>query len=224
MTPPTPPSPNPSLRLYFGGSFDPPHTGHAQMPRLVLEALHTPNAPIIYVPAARSPHKAAQPTSATHRIEMLRIATRGNEQVSVWETEIERSVRNPGEASYWSQTWDEARAAFPDAQNRFLIGADQALSMHRWHAFETIWRDALVVLRDEHDEPERLITSLRSLRVWSEDELDRWLEQIVRVPTIDASSTQIRQALQDPLQRENPIAGLDDRVHSYILEHGLYLY
>ena len=94
--------------------------------------------------------------------------------------------------------------------------------MHRWHKYESFWRDALVMLRDLHDSPEQLIESMRALGVWDQSALEHWQYRIIRVPLIDASSTQIRSALRDPQRRENPIAGLDDRVHEYILEHGLY--
>ncbi len=107
--------------------------------------------------------------------------------------------------------------------DRFLIGADQALSMHRWFRFEQFWRDAIVVLRDEQDDPDSLIDALQALGVWTVHDLKHWRSQIEQVPMIDASSTSIRSSLAAPERRENPIAGLDDRVQKYILDNGLYL-
>ena len=94
--------------------------------------------------------------------------------------------------------------------------------MHRWRDYESFWQDAIVMLRDEHDDPVQLINALGALNAWSDEELDRWSSMICPVPMIDASSTLIRSALSEPTKRENPIVGLDDRVHEYILEHGLY--
>lgn len=153
---------------------------------------------------------------------MLYLAVQNTPSILIWTTELDRAKGPESEPSYWFDTWQLVKEARPDASDRFLIGADQALAMHRWHRYESFWRDALVMLRDDLDAPDQLIESMRSLEVWDESSLDRWKNQIVRVPLVDASSSQIRAALQDPKRRENPIAGLDDRVHRYILEHGLY--
>lgn len=210
------------LRLFFGGSFDPPHSGHASLPRAIAEHLHAPFAPIVYVPAARSPHKHSQPTPSAHRLAMMELALSEVANAWIWTEEIARSTQAPGVPSYWATTWKIVQERYPHGSNRFLIGADQLVAMHRWHEYETIWQDATVMLRDDHDDPEQLLGTLRSLGVWDAGQIEQWRAQICTVPTLDVSSTRIRQALGDPTQRENPIAGLDDRVHKYILEQGLY--
>lgn len=209
--------------LFFGGSFDPPHLGHAELPRRVCDALSAPGTLVVYVPAARSPLKDAQPTEAAHRVAMLGLLLSSSANSVVWTEEIERAERSPDQPSYWTETWACAKAHYRAQQAGFLIGADQALSMHRWRDFESIWRDAIVMLRDEHDDPEQLIGSLAETGVWSESDLGHWRSRIVRIPMMDISSTRIRRALSSPATRENPIAGLDDRVHDYILRHELYL-
>ena len=208
--------------LFFGGSFDPPHDGHRTLPGLVSDASPRPFDMIMLVPAAQSPHKGEAPTSPHHRLEMLGFITRACERIRIWTTELDRSNDTKSNPSYWVDTWNIVKSTRPDAPDRFLIGADQALAMDRWHKYESFWRDALVMLRDSHDAPEQLIESMRALGVWDESALEHWKNRIARVPLIDASSTHIRSALRDPQRRENPIAGLDDRVHEYILEHGLY--
>jgi nicotinate-nucleotide adenylyltransferase len=210
--------------LFFGGSFDPPHAGHTTLPLAVSRSLEPsiPHGTTIYVPAARSPHKEEAPTPAAHRIAMLRLAISENCAAWIWTGELDRARHNPESPSYWADTWAAVRRARPDTHDRFLIGADQALSMHRWHRYQSFWRDAIVVLRDDHDESESLITALRKLGVWSDADTEHWRTRIAHLPLVDASSTQIRESLADPKRRENPIAGLDDRVHDYILKHGLY--
>ncbi len=209
--------------LLFGGSFDPPHLGHADLPRRVCEAMGCPEALVVYVPAARSPLKDALPTEGSHRVAMLWLLLSSEAGSMVWTEEIERAQRHPGEASYWTETWQTAKAHFGAERAGFLIGADQALSMHRWRDFGSIWRDAIVMLRDEYDDPEQLIGSLAETGVWSESDLGHWRSRIVRIPMMDVSSTRIRRALSSTATRENPIVGLDDRVHDYILRHELYL-
>lgn len=211
-----------SLRLFFGGSFDPPHFGHSLLPERVLEAVDGADGWLVYVPAARSPHKDSSPALDHHRLAMLRIALRELGRCVIWDAELRRAAANPDEPSYWADTWDTVRAGCDEGKNRFLIGADQARSMHKWHRYESFWRDALVVLRGGHDEPESLMDALGETGVWNAEALEHWRNSIVPVPVVDASSTHIRGALGEPETRKNPISGLDDRVHEYILEHGLY--
>lgn len=153
---------------------------------------------------------------------MLNLSIASIPEAMIWSEELDRSASCDPRPSYWVDTWSSVLAMKLPGENRFLIGTDQALSMHRWHRYQAFWRDAVVMLRDEHDDRERFIASLHALGVWSAPELDHWQNHTVLTPTIDASSTQIREALGDPSRRENPIAGLDDRVHHYILQHGLY--
>lgn len=212
------------LRLFFGGSFDPPHRGHMLLPQRVRDALHTPDAWILYVPAARSPLKCRAPIQDHHRLEMLRRGMAGLVRTAIWREELDRGACLGSRASYWVDTWSALCTIGRSGENRFLIGTDQALLMHRWHRFEVFWRDAMVMLRDEHDSREGFIAAMRALGVWGENELEHWSLHTVITPAIAASSSEIRAALVDPRRRENPIAGLDDRVHRYILENRLYMF
>lgn len=211
------------LRLFFGGSFDPPHLGHTQLPKGVLDQLNQPQAWLIYVPAARSPHKQEAPSPDRARLDMLDLALAETDRCMIWDTELQRSQQHPKQPSYWAETWDTVRSCCTFGMNRFLIGADQARSMHRWHRYETIWQDAIVMLRGKHDDPGQLIEALKATGAWDAHQLDHWHDSIVQIELVDASSTAIRAKLHTPETRKNPIAGLDDRVHDYILKNGLYL-
>jgi nicotinate-nucleotide adenylyltransferase len=210
------------LRIFFGGTFDPPHHGHARLPDRVRTNMKQERAWLIYVPAARSPHKQHQPADDAHRLAMLRLALRDLHRTCVWTGELDRAAQHPGQPSYWVDTWTQLKRLEMNGDNRFIIGTDQALAMHRWHRYDEIWRDAIVMLRDHLDDADAFLNSMRDSGVWSADDLDHWRDRTVALPTIDASSSSIRTQLSDAGTRENPIAGLDDRVHKYILEQGLY--
>ena len=214
------------FRVFFGGSFDPPHHGHSTLPRAVAE-ICSPQAHLIFVPAARSPFKDKAPTSTNHRIQMLKLALADDPRWEIWEQEIQDATLNPGEPSYWADTWQIVRQMHLDGTNAFLIGADQALSMHRWRRYEEFWKDAIVMLRSNPDiekgSPNDLIQRLSHLNIWSDEELAHWESRTIRVPTVEVSSTSIRASLADPRRRNTPINGLDRGVQDYILEHGLYL-
>lgn len=209
-----------SVRIFFGGSFDPTHIGHVLLPKYLVE--HFEDACVIYVPAGRSPFKSANPTADHHRLNMLTIAVRDFDQSTIWEQELNDAVLNPDQPSYWADTWAMVSQMNMTGTNRFLIGADQALSMHRWRRYTEFASDAIVVLRDDADSVESLMDQMNELDVWTKDELAHWQTQIITVPTVDASSTAIRNALGAAATRSQAIVGLDPLVHEYILEHGLY--
>src|SRR6188474_461451 len=75
-------------RALFGGSFDPVHLGHLMVAQRVLEAEALDR--IVFVPAARSPHKSGTTASGAQRLAMLRLARRGNPQFTVSDFELRR--------------------------------------------------------------------------------------------------------------------------------------
>jgi nicotinate-nucleotide adenylyltransferase len=216
--------------LFFGGSFDPPHLGHTQIPIQAAQHLEarlnipTNACQLVYVPAARSPHKDAAPTADHHRLAMLDLALNGIDcPHSIWTQELADAPLNPGEPSYWADTWAIASSHFSNSTNRFLIGADQALSMHRWRRFTEFWKDAIVVLRDDASTIDALINELDSNGKWTPDDLSHWRNQCVTIPVLPWSSTRIRQQIASRDQKESTrIEGLDPGVQSYIDEHNLY--
>ncbi len=210
-----------STRLYFGGSFDPVHQGHIKLPAMIGDAIGA--SVVVYVPAARSPHKTNRPTADVHRIAMLNLAMSQMPQSVLWTTELSRNQTTcSNEPSYWADTWRQARKACPDGVNRFLIGADQARSMHRWLRYTEFWRDAVVMLRGGDESLDHLINDLRDIDAWNPDDIEYWRSLVIEIDQIDVSSSAIRASLADPCQRETCPHGLDEQVHAYILEHDLY--
>ncbi len=213
--------------LFFGGSFDPVHLGHTTLPFAVGEVLWGGGGvgegepggwAVVYVPAGQSPHKDAAPTSAEHRVAMLEIGIGDRSNAGIWMHEIDQ----PDGPSYWADTWQEVQALLPDAESRFLIGADQAKAMHRWSRYDAFWRDAVVMLRGQ-DSADELIEAMHATKAWSPAELGEWRSKIVRTDMVDASSTAIRDALGNESKRNTGIEGLDPGVQEYIVKHGLYL-
>ncbi len=208
--------------LLVGGTFDPVHEAHVTLADQARRLAMGGRGTIVFVPAARSPHKGQPPqASDAQRVEMLRLAIADLDRASIWTEELDRSSAT--QASYWIDTLERA-AALGAADIRFLIGADQALAFHRWREARRILglARALVLPRGGLDSPGALVEAMRGVGVWSEGELERWREGFVRTPVIEVSATAIRDALGDPAQREKPIEHLDERVRAYIVEHGLY--
>ncbi|MBL0921158.1 MAG: nicotinate (nicotinamide) nucleotide adenylyltransferase [Phycisphaerales bacterium] len=206
------------LALVFGGTFDPPHRAHVALPALVREAVGADA--VIYVPAARSPHKGDGPVApGGERMEMLRLALAGEAWAVVSDVELRRGADGP---SYTVDTLRELGAALPGVRLRLLMGADQAAAFARWREPEEIVRlaEPVVMLRAPLESEGALMDVLRER--WGADAAAPWRARIVAVPTLDAEATEIRERLRrDPLD-----PALDRLVPAAVLGHirarGLY--
>src|SRR5260221_14493059 len=94
----------------FGGSFDPVHLSHLLVAQAAREELSLSR--LFFIPAAQSPFKPErQPTPATERLRLLRMALVGKDWCEIDQQEIER-----GGLSYTIQTVREYVRAFPSTQ------------------------------------------------------------------------------------------------------------
>ena len=204
--------------LLFGGLFDPPHWAHVNLAMAARDVMLGKNAWLVYVPAAQSPHKPDGPVASDeHRLAMLGLALAGHSNVAIWTDELDRQ-NGP---SYWVDTVRRAHDQLgPETELRFLIGADQALAFHRWHEHDRILElaEPMVMLREPATTPEALVAQLRTLGVWSDEEIDAWRRSIVPQEALEMSSTDVRSRLR----RGEQIDAVDDQVRGYIARHRLY--
>ncbi|HZW06641.1 MAG TPA: adenylyltransferase/cytidyltransferase family protein, partial [Phycisphaerales bacterium] len=100
--------------VVYGGSFDPPHKGHVHLPLLAARHLERQldeekGVWVLYVPAARSPHKGSGPSATdAQRVEMLSLAVSHLPRFAVWSDELDRSI--PGHPSYTVETLRRLRS------------------------------------------------------------------------------------------------------------------
>ena len=213
---PVPTGPDaPRFILIFGGTFDPPHKGHIELPVRVRDELERRGSCpgrgwLLYVPAARSPLKADSPVASDKdRLEMLRLALAESQtpRASIWTDELDRAAAasRAGQTpppSYTVETLGRLRA-WLDVQNlggvelRLLIGADQALSFERWRQPRDILRLAkpAVMARGDVGDAERLVKALAGSGYWNAGELRMWREAAIPVGAVDISATRVREAL-----------------------------
>lgn len=207
--------------LLVGGSFDPPHCAHAELPHAARQALWGGDGWLMYVPAAQSPHKADAPqASAADRTAMLRLALRGVERAAVWTDELER-----GGVSYTVQTLRRARMALgTNCAMRLLIGADQAAVFHRWREPREViaLAEPAVMLREPFGSAAALVGAMRVDGFWTDAELEAWRRRVLSLPMVPASATDAR----DLLRRGGATTALEGTlpalVIDYIRERGLY--
>ena len=137
---------NASLRVYYGGSFDPVHNGHLAVARAVHNGL---GAEIFLVPARDPPHKPATAASAQQRARMLDLAIEGEPGLAVDRRELLRSG-----PSYTVDTLHELRVELGVAAAiAWLVGADSLRQLHTWHRWKRLFDLAHVLIVERPDAP-----------------------------------------------------------------------
>ncbi len=183
------------LALY-GGTFDPVHNGHLILARDALALLNADK--VVFIPARLSPHKqATSPASAAVRREMLAAAIAEEPGFELDDSEL--GVPGP---SYTVDTLERVRAAYPQAEIFYLIGADNVRELHTWRRIEDLRRLAKFVV---FGRGEAAIPGAEQFRV-----LPR---------RIDISATEIRQRVA---RGESIRYLVPEAVRSLIAAHHLY--
>jgi nicotinate-nucleotide adenylyltransferase len=124
----------------FGGSFDPIHLGHLLVAQAAIEELGLDR--LFFIPAAQSPFKPeSEPTAASSRLQLLRLALAGETNCEIDEQEIRR-----GGVSYTIETLRDYARRFPKAELFYLIGADNVAKLQEWHEANELARLAQFVV------------------------------------------------------------------------------
>ncbi|PKR79059.1 nicotinic acid mononucleotide adenylyltransferase [Halalkalibacillus sediminis] len=179
----------------FGGTFDPPHIGHIQLVKTVLESLELDE--VWLIPTYTPPHKEGARADSQHRLNMLRLLIDGEDQLSISTIEYKREGK-----SYTLDTVKELKKLYPKNQFYFIIGGDMIDYLPKWHRI---------------DELKQLIQFVGVQRKGYNNPNDQDV-LIVEMPPIEVSSTDIRENIK--LGRV-PV-GLPDSVREYIKENHLY--
>jgi nicotinate-nucleotide adenylyltransferase len=198
--------------LVFGGSFDPPHRAHVDLPRRAAESIGAER--VLFIPAHLNPLKQqTPPASPEDRLAMLRLAIMGDPRCEIRTIEVDR-----GGPSYTVDTLRalaaEAAAAEPPARLSLLVGADAALGLPRWRDPAAIASlcEVAVMLRPPFDEGAFRRAYADAWREAGQPPAiePRWVLDLGADP---ASSTAAREGEMD---------SLPPAVAAYIREHGLY--
>lgn len=115
----------------FGGTFDPVHIGHLRLAEEARESLQLGR--VRWIPAGQPWHRAAPPTSAAHRLEMVRLAVASNPTF-----EVDAREASSGRPGYTVDTLRSLRVELGAGQPLvLLLGTDAFSQLHTWHR----WRD-----------------------------------------------------------------------------------
>lgn len=193
----------------FGGTFNPPHSGHVHLAHSLARALQLDR--VLIIPSGLPPHKQAQSlASGEDRLRMCRLAFPGA-QFEVSDIELAR-----GGKSYTCDTLEALHEQYGTADFYLFMGTDMLLTFHQWRKPRGILRMCrlAVAARGGMEEYETLEAYTRNGPLGD-------IRSSVIICTerpFPVSSTGLRERIACRL-----LEGLlSCSVYSYILEKGLY--
>lgn len=117
----------------FGGAFDPPHLGHLIIGERVREECELEE--VVFIPFNIPPHNKEINTPAKERLEMVRLAIKGNKYFTVSEIELKRKNK-----SYTIDTIKELKHLPPLKELYLIAGMDEAVEILSWKRVEELVR------------------------------------------------------------------------------------
>jgi nicotinate-nucleotide adenylyltransferase len=182
----------------LGGTFNPIHIGHLILAEEAREKIGLDK--IVFVPAYLPPHKDnSDIAKAAARLEMARLATKGNKNFVVSDVEIKRNGR-----SYTIDTIREFKTKYPHDDLYFIIGSDLLKYLAEWKDLNEIIKMVKFIAATRPGYPLEKLPSYIST---------------VAIRAVDVSGFEIRQAV-----RENKSFRylIPEAVYRYIIKKGLY--
>ncbi len=193
----------------YGGTFNPPHLGHARAAQHAIRQLQLDK--LLVIPSCISPHKQLPENSATaqQRLQMLQLCMGDMTGVEVSDVELQR-----GGASYTYETVEQLRREHPGKELILFMGTDMFLSFHTWKNPAQIIQNAAlgVFYRGQKDE----INAIAKQREFLESKGAR--VYLVENPVTVISSTDLRRMLWFQCAEDF----IDSGVLDYIRSNRLY--
>ena len=177
----------------FGGTFDPVHNGHTKIIQNLLELI--PFDEIKVIPNGQPPHRTSV-CSNNDRLEMVYLAFKGINQISVDEREIHR-----GGPSYAIHTVREILEEYHQDNIIWIMGSDAFSEIDTWFEWEDFFNiiNILVMARpgSEIDSTSMAGTLVQERQTSNIDDLSHGAGKIliVEIDPINISSTQVRSNL-----------------------------
>lgn len=129
----------------FGGTFNPVHSEHIALAKTAVLELNLDK--LFVMPTFISPHKKTATVSAEHRINMLKLAFRGEDKIEISDYEI-----SLGGVSYSYITAEHFRSLYKDANIYLITGADMLKDFKTWKHPERILNAVTLVSCKRQDE------------------------------------------------------------------------
>lgn len=195
----------------MGGTFDPIHNGHLMLGEYAKDLFSLDE--IWFMPNGNPPHKINEKieSQTKHRVEMVRRAIVDKNGFVLQLYEVEHK-----EVNYSYLTMEHFREMFPDCEFYFVIGADSLFTLESWVHPEKFMKTCVILAacRDDKNTDE-MMTQISYLNQKYGADI-----RLLKTPSVDISSTEIRQRLKNGLSVQGMIP---ETVYEYIQEHHLFV-
>ena len=114
----------------MGGTFDPIHNGHLRMAGAALEQLRLDE--VLFIPDGDPPHKE-ELASASDRLEMVELATKGRAGFRTLDMEVSRAGQ-----TYTVDTLELLKANYTSDRFTYIVGADTLVRIESWRNFPRV--------------------------------------------------------------------------------------
>ena len=163
----------------FGGTFDPIHQGHLIIAEEVRRQAGLDM--VLFIPSARPPHKHYDLMfTSRERYDMIDKAIENNPFFRVSDIEMKRDV-----PSFTIDTLREIKTQVSGGTDLyFIVGKDNLYDIQLWKDPRSIVKECTVLVAD------RLCERTDAIPPWLEEKV-----QLVHMPIIDISSTEIRRRI-----------------------------
>lgn len=189
----------------FQGTFNPIHNAHIQVAEYAYKNLDVDK--ILFIPAAKPPHKEYNPEMSVHRLNMVKLAVHDYPEFEV--SDIEYKLEGK---SYTYNTICELYKKYDiEGRIKFLIGTDAFQYIESWYRADELKEllDFRVFIRED-DFEEKRFEYLRE---------KGYVFEFMPLEFLDISSTEIRTRLKQYLPLKDLI---DTKVEEYIRKNELY--
>lgn len=200
----------------FGGTFNPPHKGHARMIEKLTEELELDK--VLIIPNKVPTHKRCDDLADNKdRLNMCRMAF-NNPKFEISTIEMDRESD-----SYTIFTVNELIKQYPNDKLYLIIGSDMFLMFHKWYKHKELLEKCTVCVASRNTDD-----SIKVLRAYAFEHLGIYIKELdgknIHISPMDAyiiSSGEIR----DMISSGKSVYGyMEPEIIEYMETHGLYGY
>jgi len=194
----------------FGGTFNPPHSGHIKSISYLLKNKVLDQ--IWLMPALIPPHKNPETIlPIEHRLKMLKIFFEGIKKILISDIELKNS-----EISYTVDTLRILKLKYKDIKFLFILGADNLKTLHTWKNHKNLLKEnEFIIMRRPGFKIKK--DNYPSLSI---DEFIKLTANMIDTPLIPVSSSWIREMFYKEPDKVKNYLGED--IFNYIKSNNLY--
>lgn len=192
----------------LGGTFDPIHYAHLATAEFIRDKYSLDK--IFFIPTGNPPHKLGIKTDKYDRYNMVLLATSSNKNFLVSNVEIERNER-----TYTIDTLKYLKETYKNTEIYFITGADAICDIEKWKDVENIF-DLATFIAAARPGINQLVAQEKI-----EQLIKKYKANIISVyvPSLDISSTYIREQLKDGRSVRYLVP---ETVENYLYKNKLY--